>query len=261
MQAHIPFPSEFYNTIMILVTIFTVLWGIKAVKRLYFMLRVRSAALTDRIIHIRGLGSYLTYFEGAYQAHLNAIVHTRQTKPAVDTNVVHVPFAVNHAQLKRSFQQNYEFQLNVSTPISSKMVLFFNFKSNNFKTMVSRFRKLNSNNVYEDSSAQRIFLENLFQLGSLAPGGNSENQDSRVSNSSNMSGSSEFECLVKDLPKGTHQVTFSLLETMTLSLDSRLAAINVRPPPPPAAPADGSAPAPSEAPANSDTNAPNGSIR
>ncbi len=250
MQTDIVFPAEFYNTIMIIVCVMTVLWFLKAMKRTYHMLRIRSSVLTDRVIQIRGLGSYLSYFEGSTQPHINAIVHTRQTKPPVSMNISFFPYAMNDTCLIKSGQCSYDLSFTLNSTVNCKVVVLFNFKSIHFTNMVAKFRKLNANIVNSEDgiNSQVSFLENLLQIGSLntqsrglfdtpiraSSSSSSSNYDdstqhmqSRPSFPLNQTGSAQYECLMRDVCVGKHDLVFGLSGVMAELIDSTVAAAAV----------------------------------
>lgn len=167
-------PYEFSNIIMILVCILTLLWLLKASLKFYRTLRIRqadektllrftssivknnsfeprAAFLTERIVEIRGISSYLSYFEGATSSHVNSIVHTRQSKAPVSVSVVYNPFIVTHATAvlspssasilklnprssnhyinnENSVKKMFEFILDVSCTVESRVVVLLNFQ-------------------------------------------------------------------------------------------------------------------------------------
>jgi hypothetical protein len=130
-------PYQFYNLILTFVIILTLLWGLVAVRRFYRMLRVRSAVLSDRVIQIRGLGSYLTYFDGANRTHLDALVHTRQSMPPVAMDSIRVNATVNSLHLvKGPTAEQYEISLRVTAACRSKVVVMFDYKAENFQRLV-----------------------------------------------------------------------------------------------------------------------------
>jgi hypothetical protein len=76
-----------YNLFVIFVSTVLSLWIIRVSKRLYRVFRVRAAILAGRLVHTWAVSSALPYFEGAIQAHIDAIVQTRQSYPP--THVTH----------------------------------------------------------------------------------------------------------------------------------------------------------------------------
>jgi uncharacterized membrane protein YgcG len=99
-------PYQFSNLIFVFVTTCTLLWGMVALKRFYRMLRVRSAVLTERLIQIRGLGSFLSFFDGATRMHLDAVVHTRQSMPPVSMQPLSLLATVHSLRVGRNPNSN-----------------------------------------------------------------------------------------------------------------------------------------------------------
>ena len=58
-------PYEMSNTINILTSILLLLWLIRSFRKFWFALKIRSSIIEGRCVQVRGLGSYLSYFEGA----------------------------------------------------------------------------------------------------------------------------------------------------------------------------------------------------
>ena len=154
MDFDIVLPYQFYNLIMLLVTIFSLLWGLKAVKRFYRVLRIRSAVLSDSMVQIRGLGSYLSYFEGATRNHIYSIVHTRQTKPPISMAQIVVGATVNSFSLVRK-ETTYRdetslrktpavgigFDIRLEKKIPCRVFFLFGFQSTNFRRVIALLRR------------------------------------------------------------------------------------------------------------------------
>jgi hypothetical protein len=106
------FPHESYNVLALLVTIFFFVWGYNAVMRFYRALLLRSAVADGRstnlateltsssgdAVLIRGIGSNLSSFDGAWPMHAHAILHTRQAEPPKQIKSLVLPFSVRNIQ-------------------------------------------------------------------------------------------------------------------------------------------------------------------
>lgn len=85
------FNASATDTVYIFVCFFLALWFLKASLRFYRMLRIRDGVLSERLIAIDGLGSFLSYFESATRAHVHAIAHTRQALPPEKIRLLFMP--------------------------------------------------------------------------------------------------------------------------------------------------------------------------
>lgn len=54
--------------------------------------------MTEDAVLIRGIGSYLYYFEGAWPMHAHAILHTRQAEPPKPIKSLVMPFRFQNIQ-------------------------------------------------------------------------------------------------------------------------------------------------------------------
>jgi hypothetical protein len=143
-------PDQFNNVILILVCGLVLLWAIKAIRDFYTMIQIRNAfLLTDRMVMIEGMGSYLSYFEGCTEAHANALVSTRQTKPPVDIRSMYVPCVLNQATagsvLKPSAgpirlvggKSLIAMNIDISVTVPATAYVLFGFRPAEFKKFVS----------------------------------------------------------------------------------------------------------------------------
>ena len=88
---HTALPAPMSNATMIFVFILLMFWFLKAFRRFGRSVLLRYSLLHENIVHIRGIGSYLHFFEGATRAHLQSVIQTRQSKPAVPMAMIGVP--------------------------------------------------------------------------------------------------------------------------------------------------------------------------
>jgi hypothetical protein len=138
MQGNIGLPAEGYNTIYIFICFLVFFWLFKAARRYYRVIQLRSAVLSDSLVQIQGLASYLSYFDGAINTHLHAIVHTRQTKPPVEMSMVLVPCSLLKAVIRLEApgdRSTLELQFNAAVP--GKLVSMLNFNMMKFRSAVS----------------------------------------------------------------------------------------------------------------------------
>ena len=125
---HTALPYQFDNVLLIFVYGIFLFWFLKAYNRLYLTIRVRMCTvLSNRLVTLEGLGSYLTYFSGATEAHATSIIHTRQSKPPVQVRCIYVPF-----DLKRSYsvvsnrkrsKGNMDVHIEFNSALESRIVL------------------------------------------------------------------------------------------------------------------------------------------
>ena len=208
MPFSVVIPYQFYNLVMVFVTILALLWGMVAVKRFYRMLRIRSAVLTDRIIQIRGMGSYLTYFDGATRTHMDAVVHTRQSMPPVSMAALPVTAVSKNAFLVGyKGEGRFEISIEVSVLCRTKVILLINFNSENFQRM-----NLSQGTTEHTNSSVQPHSRQFFSLTGL--------RDEQVSTGSysfprfQRDECCSFECLSTEVQEGHHTVKLSLLHIM-----------------------------------------------
>ena len=147
-------PYQYFNLVMVFVTILVLLWGMVAIKRVYRMLRIRSAVLSDRLINIRGLGSYLTYFDGATRSHMDAVVHTRQSMPPVAMEQLNVASVIKDIEISSDGYGDYFLKVNAVSSVSSRVIVLFDFNVRNLQQLMVQARTDSTGTYLSDS---RIF--------------------------------------------------------------------------------------------------------
>lgn len=207
-------PYQFYNLLYAIITILCLLWGMVAAKRVFRMLQVRTAALSDRIIHIRGLGSYLTYFDGATRSHMDAVVHTRQSMPPITMKQLAIPALSHTISLVNDF---HNAELHFHTACPAKVILVFEFNSGNFQRLmvqvkndlagslgVSKGRMFNAITGAKESSvvASKNITFPRFQRNECC----------------------SFECLCEEVQEGTHKLSFALPSIMVSYIKDKIAS-------------------------------------
>lgn len=141
------------DTVYVFVTFLLMLWFFKATLRFYRTFRIRDAFLSTHLVHIPGLGAYLSYFDGATRAHIHAIEHTRQAMPPEEMKLLYVPFQCHRIHLLMSVATDGIFcKLQFSTPQPSAVFLLINFKLSNWKRLLQR-------KAAKDGQWQAIFQE------------------------------------------------------------------------------------------------------
>ncbi len=139
---------------MIPVCILLLLWFLKALKRFIRVLTVRVHFLRgdgNDMIEIQGLGSYLMYFDEVSRIHTSAIVHTRQTKPAILMSTNFVPITLHYMRFISSNHQNSStLEISLQTPVAGKLMLLSHFDVNHFKQAIQQ--GINSSNIPRSSA-------------------------------------------------------------------------------------------------------------
>eukprot|EP01035_Chromulina_nebulosa_P033160 gene33160-44384_t len=186
-------PYQFSNLIMILVCVLTLLWFLKSAVKFYRALRIRAAFLSGRIVEIRGLSSYLTYFEGAIASHVNSIVHTRQSKAPVPVPIVYNPFIVtqstaslsassvsilkfdasssSHHHLRSPHigsKKVFDIVLELSSTVESRVVILLNFRPSALKKLLQGTKSdgLSDEKRLRNSLLQMNPIESVLSSGS-----------------------------------------------------------------------------------------------
>lgn len=122
-----------FNLYILSVCILLILWLMRSMKRLYRVLRVRAGILTGRIVHIRALGSSLSYFDGATQSHIDALVHTRQACPPLKISSLHVPFLIQSINISKVSKESVDFEVSIWVSCKCKVWIGGNFIKHEFK--------------------------------------------------------------------------------------------------------------------------------
>jgi len=206
-------PYQFYNLILTFVTILALLWGMVAIKRVYRMLRVRSAVLSDRLIQIRGLGSYLTYFDGATRSHMDAVVHTRQSMPPVAMEQLNVGAVVKDIDIKSDGYGNYSLGINIESPSKSRVVVLFDYNTLNFQQLVNQARA----DLGGNSTSNTKLFSTLTGLRAL-PSGTTSTIFPRFQRNEVCS----FECLSEDVAPGNQSVRLALTPTQVSFVQDKI---------------------------------------
>lgn len=191
----VAYPHQLYNTLMIVVGAMVIIWGFRVVKRVYRMLRTRAAFLTERVINIRGMGSYLSYFEGASNTHLNSVVHTRQSKPPVTMGFAYFPCTFRSSSLHPKGSGMFELTVDMDVAVDSDVFLLSAFNSANFKTEVLKLKH------HFDGSGQSL-SDKLFKI--------SEVQSNGKFNLLHKTECCQYETVTNYAPEGSTGVTFEL---------------------------------------------------
>ena len=150
----------------------------------YFIINIihRAAFLSGRIVEIRGLSSYLTYFEGAITSHVNSIVHTRQSKAPVPVPIVYNPFIITQSTASLSAsslsilkfdasspshhhlrapnigsKKVFDIVLELSSSVESRVVILLNFRP-------SALKKLLQGNKSDGLSDEKRLRSSLLQM-------------------------------------------------------------------------------------------------
>lgn len=128
--------APYVNVTMVFIFVLLVIWFLKAVKRFYRAILLRRAVQSGSVVQIQGLGSYLSYFDGATRNHLNSIVQTRQSKPPIPVNVVYVSLYIESVKLAMVTSDQFVLELKFSAFIPGKLYLMTKFNSASFKEAV-----------------------------------------------------------------------------------------------------------------------------
>lgn len=132
MLANIEIPVQGYNLISIFVCVLLVLWIVRALRRFYRALLLRTAATSRNLILLRGLGNNLTFFEGATQMHMDALVHTRQSKPPTRMQTLYIPFAIKGITA-RNGEGFFSYEVDIWLASKSTILFLWNFRPGAFK--------------------------------------------------------------------------------------------------------------------------------
>ena len=135
-------PYQFNNLIYIFICGLVLLWALKAISNFYRMLQIRNAVLlTDRVVLLDGIGSYLTYFEGAPDGHARSLVHTRQSKPPVDMSSMYIPCLLNKAS-SIGVSKKVNVNMEVSVTIGCTAYVVYDFKLDRFRETMTQEGRL-----------------------------------------------------------------------------------------------------------------------
>lgn len=221
MDIDIVLPYQYYNLLMVFVSILTLLWSFKALKRFYLALRVRAAVLTDRIVHIRGLGSNLTIFEGATQTHFNAVVHTRQNLPPTQMKPLRVQGVVNDLSII-TLMKNKAYQLKINTTISQRclVLVILDMNIRNFQRMLSRLER---DLKFDGPNRRRCSVSSFFNLfaGVTIKSLLASRSNTKLFPNFDRSSVSGCEVLYQDVSAGETSVSFNVLSSIVNGIIER----------------------------------------
>jgi hypothetical protein len=149
---------------MIFVCILLILWFLKAMRRLARTILLRRSLIFGNVVQIQGLASYLAYFDGATRAHLNSIVETRQSKPAVPMEIMYISCLFESIQLfPTANPEIVQITVKLTVTIPGKLYLLNNFNPATFKKMVHQYCMLqNSSSKIGYRDVGTIFRETIF---------------------------------------------------------------------------------------------------
>eukprot|EP01039_Chlorochromonas_danica_P007723 gene7723-8534_t len=136
------FNASASDTVYILVCFFLALWFLKAALRFYRVLRIRDGVLSERVIAIDGLGSFLSYFESATRAHVHAIAHTRQALPPEKMRLLFMPYHLLLSQLALSDDsEEVALNLRLRCPGQCRLLLLQSFSAKRWTAFLSALRE------------------------------------------------------------------------------------------------------------------------
>ncbi|RYH17080.1 hypothetical protein EON65_29120, partial [archaeon] len=155
------------NIVYIFVTFFLMLWFFKAFTRFWRALRIRHGFLTERLANIIGVGSYLSYFEGATRAHLHAVAHTRQAMPPEKLKLVYVPYIMYKTQVVLSNNKDKAYlKIQLHCPSDCTVLCLTHFNFQNFKRRLTTLYTKSSQLGQRTSSTTRT-SSSVNALGSV----------------------------------------------------------------------------------------------
>jgi len=162
-------PSRVYNTICLLTASVTLLWLMRAMKKIYYAVKIRYSLKSGHLIQVRGMGSYLSYFAEASPMHASYIVHTRQVEPPSKVRTLFNPFTVHSAMMRLGAKikntgsptgenalSTFNFAIKMTSCVPCKVIMLTQFKPEAFKHIVDRGllrqnRDFANSRVYSDA--------------------------------------------------------------------------------------------------------------
>lgn len=176
MVTHLPGPildvamsNRVYNTICILTASVTLLWLMRALKKVYNAIKIRYCMKSGHLIQVRGIGSYLSYLQEASPMHASYIVHTRQVEPPIKVRTLFNPFTVHSAMMRLGAKirntgtpaggnelSTFNFAIKMTSCVPCKVIMLAQFKPEAFKNIVDRgllrqSRDFANSKVYSDA--------------------------------------------------------------------------------------------------------------
>lgn len=157
--SHVVFSYPFYNLISIFTSAILSVWFAIALIRFINVLVIRAAVVNGRIVNIRGIANYISAFvEISNQAHIDAIIHTRQTNPPKKLKSIYLPFVIDNI----AYQRNGVMNLDIWISNNCAVYLLIDFNMTRFKEV---FQSLNSS---RSNSRYGFFVNNLMNASSLS---------------------------------------------------------------------------------------------
>lgn len=183
MHSEITTPPSYYNVITIFTSGILLIWVVKAVWRFIYMLRIRLAVISGRIVPIRGLCNYLPILtEISSQTHINAILHTRQANPPKSIKSMYIPFTLDDAFIQDNDGIS-SLHLSLWTSMRCHIYILQDFDVEKFKTLLRDSPPLRTG--HSSSSGSRSISTIRELLSSISNNGISYNanqflKDSKV---------------------------------------------------------------------------------
>jgi hypothetical protein len=182
---------SFSNAVMVVIFVFLVLWFLKALRRFLRTLLLRRSIHRGSVVQIQGLASFLSYFDGATRNHLNSIVQTRQSKPPVAMDILHVPCflqSVHFLPLENGLiSDTYSIiEIKLQTMSTGKLILLSNFHSNNFQNLIlqqkQNSQKSTTSSKQYHSKRQQTIRNTIYFYSNPRNNNNNNNQPNNNNN-------------------------------------------------------------------------------
>ncbi len=220
---NIAMPYKAYNTICVLTATLTVLWFLRSLHKLYMAVKIRYSLANGRMVQVRGMGSYLTYFSDASPSHASYIVHTRQVEPPSSVKTLFNPFCVHSVNLTLASGQskankigrdNLNFSIRMTTCIPCKVAVLVQFNAETFKRNVDKGLLIYSNDFKNCRSYSSCKWINEFINQTEQSGVSGSTDNGNVFSRSHICGATSS---IVDCPVGTHTLTLSARNAVDLT--------------------------------------------
>ena len=156
-------PVPYYNFLIVFMSVFILLWFFRSIYRFLRVLTIRKAAINDSLVLIKDIGYNLISFENGSQTHMNALLHTRPTKPPTQMQILYLPIVISSTDIIPNKHNPNSSEVNLKIWLASKsfVMIFSKFKLLHFKRKFDDIKNIAISVINEISKTTGNDLSNI----------------------------------------------------------------------------------------------------